>query len=162
MHLSRKAKVACGIGIAAVIIAGVVGMSSTQRVTPRCHPKLIERPDVSFELVEVKTKHYSELGYWAAGSIRGRALVARDKVLTTLRLRKSGYLSPDLVMSCLSPTGQKTWTILPQTSHFYGTTRTRNTRPYRGLPGMIRKQELAWWKSRCQTLQRISLGGNLI
>src|SRR5436190_1926103 len=93
MHLSRKARVAGGIGIAAVIIAGVAVMSYTPSVPPRCHPKLIERPDDSFELVEVKTKHYSELAYWPAGSFRRRARLYTDKVLATLRLRKRRYQS---------------------------------------------------------------------
>jgi hypothetical protein len=91
MHLSRKANVVCGIGIAAVIIAGVVVMSSTPRVTPRFHMKLIERPDDSFELVEVKTKHYSDIAYLYEDSFRGRALVAKNEVLIALRLRKSRY-----------------------------------------------------------------------
>jgi hypothetical protein len=93
MHLSRKARVAGGIGIAAVIIAGVVVMSSTQSVPPRCHPKLIEHADESFELVEVKTKHYSDIAYWSFGNFRGRAILYSDKVLATLRLRKRTYWS---------------------------------------------------------------------
>ncbi len=91
MQLSRKAKAVCGIGIAAVIIAGVFVLSSSRSVPPRCHPKLIERPEESFELVEVKTKHYSDITYWGFGNFRGRILRAKAKLVAALRGKKLTY-----------------------------------------------------------------------